>query len=183
MTRHTSAPHTYLQLGSTHEPLSQLVDQWRRGMLDPSPPYQRADVWTLEQRIRWVESAISGTPRVVIDGKQRLTATRLWLDSELAVPATWFADDEVDQTLDLDADPQLADRYGDTGHYVIFAGLTPTGRRVFDARAGIDVAEGHFATVREEAALYLRINGSGTPQTAEDMARAAIMSTGQQVRP
>lgn len=40
------------------------------------------------------------------------------------------------------------------------------------------VAVGKLNSVKEEAAVYLRVNGSGTPQSDEDMSRAARIAAG-----
>jgi hypothetical protein len=194
MTRQTTKPLDTLRLSPTNEPLLQLVDQWRRGSLDPNPPYQRDDVWTLDQRIALINSILTGTPlpaiitnrrqgmgsvRYVIDGKQRITTARMWFDGEFAAPASWFHPEDINETITLAPGGLLAEEYGDTGEYVYFPGLTPSGQGGFEVLASIPVSEGRLRTERAEAAVYLRVNGFGTPQTPADMANAVRVEQGE----
>jgi hypothetical protein len=194
MTRHTSQPIENLGLAMTNEPFSQLVSQWKRGSLDPNPPYQRGPVWTRGQQIALIESVLSGTPlpaiitnrrghsmartRYVIDGLQRLTAFRAFLDDHLLVPASWFGMKHVSNPVDLSGDPQLAREYEDEGLYVAHGNLSEYMQTVID-NLSISVAGGHFRTMEEEAAVYLRVNGYGTPQTKEDLERALRVAEGR----
>lgn len=71
---------------------------------DFDPPYQRASVWTPEQRTSLIKSLMQGLPigalflnsrgilepMRVVDGKQRLETLVGWLRDEIAVPADWF---------------------------------------------------------------------------------------------
>lgn len=191
MTRHTARPIQALQLSMTNEPFSQLVHQWQGGRLDPNPPYQRGQVWTRAQKIALIESVMTGTPipaiivnrrtragtRYVIDGLQRITAYREWLEGNLLVPASWFAPGDVLVPFDLDANHALGNMYGDTGLYVAYTGLTEYAQSLFD-NASVSVAEGRFATERGEARVYLRVNGYGTAQTAVDLDRARRVAEG-----
>jgi hypothetical protein len=193
VTRHTAKPITSLGLSMTSEPASQLVRQWQRGTINPNPPYQRGPVWTLPQKIALIESLITGTPvpaiitnrrgdsmantRYVIDGKQRLTAFREFMEDAFMVPASWFPAAQVLEAVDFDTNPDSRDLYQDDGWYVSFSGLAqPAQYRVEDVN--VPVAEGRLRTVEEEAALYLRVNGYGTPQTPEDMERALRIAEG-----
>lgn len=195
MTRHTDKPIESLGLSMTNEPFSQLVNQWKRGSLDPNPPYQRGPVWTLDQKIALIESALSGTPipaiitnrrgtsmartRYVIDGLQRITAFRDFLDDEFMVPASWFRSQDVLRPFDLGAlDPGIRKLYEDDGVYVFHSGLSAYAQTIID-NIGVSVAEGRFRTVEEEAAVYGRVNGYGTPQSPEDLERAARIARGQ----
>jgi hypothetical protein len=90
-----------------------------------------------------------------------MTTVQMFMESDLAVPASWFPADRVDATEDTDDGP-----------YVRYAGLSRVAQRFFENKPA-PVAEAHVKTVREEAAIYLRVNGSGTPQSDEDIARAA----------
>ncbi len=192
MTRHTTAPVQSLRLRTTNEPLSQLVSQWRRGSMDPNPPYQRRPVWTLGQQIALIRSLLDGTPipaiitnrrtdtmagtRYVIDGKQRITAMRAFMDDAFMVPATWFAPKDVLASKELTG--AAAYMYGDSGLYVSHSYLSDYVQAILE-EAPVPVAEGRFRTVQEEAAVYLRVNGGGVDQTPEDMARAARVAEGE----
>jgi hypothetical protein len=192
MTRQSSRPLQNLRLSPTNEPFMQLVDQWRRGYLDPNPPYQRPDVWTLDQRIALINSLLTGTPlpaivtnrrggmgsvRYVIDGKQRITTMRMWFDGDFAVPASWFDPEYIEESFTIKPDSVQAVKYGDTGEYVRFTGLTATGQRVFEVQSSVQVAEGRLPSERAEARVYLRVNGFGTRQTDADMANAERVAT------
>lgn len=91
--------------------------------------------------------------------RQRMTAVRMFMDGGLAVPASWFPADRVEAT----------EGTGD-GPYVRYPGLTRTAQRFFE-NTPAPVAEAHVKTIAEEAGIYLRVNGSGTPQTTEDITR------------
>ncbi|MFJ9520602.1 hypothetical protein ACIRPK_20410 [Kitasatospora sp. NPDC101801] len=57
----------------------------------------------------------------------------------------------------------------DDGPYVTFEQLTKLGQRHFIDRASLQVAEAKPATLEEEAAIYLLVNGGGTPHTDADL--------------
>ncbi|WP_188186984.1 DUF262 domain-containing protein [Nonomuraea sp. SYSU D8015] len=203
MTRHTVKPIELLKLSPTNEPLTQLINQWRRGTLawdPPHVPYQRAPVWTLDQQIALIESLLKGIPipaiisnnrgsrrpggeklptRVIIDGQQRLTTMRRWLDNEFMVPASWFPSADVIRVTTIEPGTALAEEYGDTGPYLHFQDLHDEAQITFDLVA-LPVAEAHVRTIEEEAAIYLRVNGYGTAQTNEDIARAARIAEGDE---
>lgn len=195
MTRHTPKPIESLNLAMTNEPFSQLVSQWLRGSLDPNPPYQRGPVWTRAQQIALIESLIGGTPvpaiitnrrassmartRYVIDGLQRLTAFREFLQNKFLVPVSWFGEKHASHPVDLSANPALAREYEDDGLYVAHGNLSEYMQAIIDNIA-VPVAEGRFRTVEEEAAVYCRVNGFGTPQTKEDLERALRIAAGGQ---
>lgn len=192
MTRQSRTPLHNLRLSPTNEPFAQLVDQWRRGSLDPNPPYQRNDVWTLDQRIELIRSLLMGVPvpaiitnrrergsiRYVIDGKQRVTTMRMWFDGELFVPASWFAPEDIAETVVLEPGSEMAETYADTGDYVTYTGLTDGGQGLCDVHMSVPVAEGRFANERSEAIIYGRVNGFGTPQTVSDMENARRVARG-----
>lgn len=188
MTYQTSEPVKRLPVNISARAWVGLVDQLRSGDMTYDTPYQRGDVWTTGQRVLLIYSILSGTPipaliiaerpasawygpdgsrmpiYAVIDGKQRLTTVEMFRDNRLAVPASWFAAERIEKTEDT----------GD-GPYVRWEGLTATARRFFGNRPAA-TAEGPVETIAEEAAIYLRVNGGGTPQSAEDMARAADLA-------
>lgn len=177
MTRQTPAPLTRVPLNTYNRPGVSMVEEIDRGRIDLNPPYQRGDVWTEDQRVALVRSLLTGVPMpslvlgerdlgsdvpyVVIDGKQRLTTVRMWLRGELAVPASWFPASEVESTTETDDGP-----------YVTFSGLSRRGQAIA-SRFTLPCAEAQLRSIREEADLYTLVNGNGTPQTDEDMARAA----------
>jgi hypothetical protein len=165
-----------------------LALQVTRGELELDPPYQRGAVWTEDQRVALIRSLISGIPvpaliinarpvaapdqqaqatYAVIDGKQRLLTVTAWFTGKLAVPASWFPAELVAVTVDT------AD-----GPYVTFDGLTETGRG-FGSRAMLSVRETALATVAEEAAVYVLVNGAGTPQSDSDLAAARRVASGR----
>ena len=191
MTRQTTAPLRRLAISTSHRQARWLVKQIDDGDLDINPPYQRGAVWTEDQRVALMYSLLTGTivpsliinnrhhnrwtdraaynpdnptspSYAVVDGKQRLLCVRAWFRSELAIPASWLPAEEVLRTVDT------AD-----GPYVYADGLTELGRRMTGERILLAVGEAEVNSVRDEAALYLLVNGGGTPQTDADMSRAA----------
>lgn len=162
---------------------------------DLDAPYQRGAVWTIDQQRALVKSLLMGLPigsvivsalpyregreasYRVVDGKQRILAIRAWMGGQVDVPGWWFRPEQCEY------------RERD----VTFPDLTLPGQRrfqnamapalQFDAERvwlGRDAGgNGRWARRTEaqmvvaEAELYLLINGGGTDQTDEDMARAA----------
>lgn len=187
MTRQTAKPLERLPLSHGNQPITQLARYVETGKYIFDDSYQRGDVWTDDQRIALVYSLLVGATipsitvsnrrhsrwtgdplpdgvrgwHAVIDGRQRLTTVWMWLRGDLAVPASWFPADEVLDTEDTDDGP-----------YVRFTGLSPKGQDRAE-RPAMLTADGDFNSVADEARIYKVINGGGTPQTAEDMARAA----------
>ncbi len=189
MTRQTTAPLVHLGLSASNRQASEIARSFRDAFgLDLNPPYQRGRVWTTDQKIALIRSWLTGVPTGVvilndrsteewlnangrdetapmyacIDGQQRITTAYEWFGNELAVPASWFAAGDVIATEDTDDGP-----------YVRQSGLALPRRRLFANRAHLQVAEACVATVQEEAAIYLLVNGGGTPQTDADMDNAA----------
>ncbi len=191
MTRQTSKPLTRLPINSSSMPLTTLVEFAISGRIDLNPPYQRGDVWTEDQRVALVYSWLTGAivPSIiisdrsapgwkdtttydisktdigiwaVIDGKQRLTTALMWMAGGFAVPASWWPAGEVEQTEETEDGP-----------YVRYAGLTARGRARGTDRTVMPTGVGEFASLREEAQIYLLLNGGGTPQTDTGMANAA----------
>jgi hypothetical protein len=184
MTYQTSEPVREIPITLSGRAWGGLVKAVQDGDISLDPPYQRGHVWTYEKRIKLIFSIIQGTvpaaliinerPReawfdaagdrlptdVVIDGKQRITAVRMFMEGELAVPESWFPRDDVT------AVQPTAD-----GAYTRYQWLSEPARRFF-ARKAAPVSETHIPTIAEEAEVYLRVNGAGTPQAAEDIARA-----------
>jgi hypothetical protein len=197
MTRQSAVPFDHISLRPTYFTLGDLVHRMEDRMIDLDPPYQRGDVWTEDQRMALVQSWLRGLPPGVVilsdrtnpawvkahggedvyetgealwacvDGKQRLTTALMWRHNEFAIPASW-----------LDADLVAATEATEDGPYVRFSGLSDAGQRFMDRYCSLLIAEAkECATVEQEAALYLLVNGGGTPQTDETMANAARVAT------
>lgn len=192
MTRQTTTPLTHTTLSATYRAARELARLVTDTDLDLNPPYQRANVWNPDQRIALIRSWLIGIPSgtvilsdratnawakangahvydsgapflACVDGKQRITTACLWFEGELAAPASWF-------------EPRFIDTVEDSvdGPYVRYSGLSKVGRRMIDSRATFQVAEARTcSTIADEAAIYLLVNGGGTPQTDADMANAA----------
>lgn len=187
MTRQTAAPLEHTHLASTLRQARELARNIVRGDVDIDPPYQRGQVWSEDQRVALVRSWLLGLPTgvvilsdrahsqwtgpdpdvdgfvwAVVDGKQRLSAAVAWFNDDFAVPASWIGSELIDQTEGTSDGP-----------YVRFSGLTVPGQRWFTNRALFAVAEFRSAvTTRDEAEIYLLVNGGGTAQTHDDMQRA-----------
>lgn len=187
VTRQTAAPLEQLNLNINARAAIGLVDELTDGYLTVDLPYQRGPVWTEEQRVKlvysWMTGAVASAIIVndrsdwrapggqlpagaaycaVVDGKQRLLTARDWFTGALAVPSSWFYPHLV----------AVAEATAD-GPYVRYPGLTRASR-LYCARTWLlPVGTAKLGTVQEEAEWYLRVNGSGTPQVPEDMARAA----------
>jgi hypothetical protein len=190
MTLQTAAPIEHLSLKTTYPSARELVRLVSDGLMTADPPYQRGRAWEPGQRVALIESWLSGTPipavivndrdspgwyqanggsladgpcYAVIDGKQRIETAAAWFAGRLAVPASWFRRGDVTQTEDT----------GD-GPYVRYPWLSRGARTQFAIdTAHLPQATAKVATIEDEARIYLRVNGAGTPQTAEDLARAA----------
>ncbi len=85
----------------------------------------------------------------------------MFVEDQLAVPASWFPAERVETTEDTEDGP-----------YVRWSGMSLPQRRFFE-RLALPLAMGQLTSVKAEAEVYLRVNGSGTPQSDEDLARAA----------
>lgn len=191
MTRQTATPLQHLSLNAADRQAREIVRSFSDFGFDLNPPYQRGQVWTEDQQIALIRSWLTGTPTGVvifndrstsewkdangydpterdeaiyacIDGQQRVSAARAWFAGELAVPASWFPAEDVTEVEDTDDGP-----------YARWSGLTLPRQRHFANRAHLTVATARVATIQEEAAIYLLVNGGGTPQTEADMANAA----------
>lgn len=192
MTHQTAAPLVHINLSATYRRAEELTRTYTEHLgLDLDPPYQRGQVWIVDQRRALVCSWLTGIPSgvviladrtnrawlrshgltqhpdgapmyAVIDGKQRITTCQMWFASEFAVPASWFNPDDIDVLEDTDDGP-----------YVRHNGLNLVGRRRLSAHALLQVAEAEPASLQDEAAIYLLVNGGGTPQSQADMDNAA----------
>jgi hypothetical protein len=157
--------------------------------MDMDPEYQRAHVWTVEQRRELIKSWIMGVPIgaviinlrdnegwrknygsvyntegepqiwAVVDGKQRIETARQWFASELRVPRAWFADHDVDAL-------------GSSTGMVSYQGLSLPRQRFQGNNFQLPVVESQLPTRQAEAELFLLVNGGGTGQDSETMQRA-----------
>jgi hypothetical protein len=147
------------------------------------PPYQRASVWTTEQRTLLMRSLLCGLPvpsvvindrsRVefshsegrpderyaVVDGRQRIETLLHWVGGNLPLPASWFDPDYVERTFDA-VDGQAM---------VNVQCLTTPGRRLVGHRLRLPTATAQVATIEEEAAIYLLLNAGGVAHTEDDL--------------
>lgn len=199
----------------TPEPLSSLtvqahnftVDNWvysgARDEYDADAPYQRGNVWTVAQRQNLIKSLLLNLPVGsiiyadldrdfapgfrIVDGKQRFTTVRMFVDDEFPVPAWWFHADDLTNP-DAREHPESN---------VFFSGLKHPARRTFRSRPlpGIEFQVHHEVSLKPdghgvgsdrynfrrrsesemlqaEAELYLLVNFGGVPQSDTDRARA-----------
>lgn len=190
MSRQTSDALSRLPLSTSNRQARWLVKQVEDGDLDVNPPYQRGAVWTEDQQVALMRSLLSGVPvptliindrhgqhwadtetydrrnpsgpsYAVVDGKQRLLCLKAWFAGELAIPASWLEAEWIESTEDT------AD-----GPYVRSTGLNDLGRRGSGERILLPVGEAQAGSLREEAEIYLLVNGGGTPQSDADMDNA-----------
>ncbi len=140
-----------------------------RDDLDVDPPYQRGKVWGLTRKRALIKSLLMGIPvpsivindrgvrfegwdaetdptYVVVDGKQRVTALRDFVDGKFTVPGHWF---------DVDAEE------------VLFTELDKPNQLHFKHRP-IAVSEAKLATLDEEREMFDLINFGGVAQGDTD---------------
>lgn len=115
----------------------------------------------------WAGGGPNGTPEggfcyAVVDGKQRIETAIAWFASDLAVPASWFPAEDVEETVKTK-----------DGEYVKYSGLSRACQRFCATRFQLPTVEAQLANVQEEAEMYLLLNGSGVPQEESDMLNAA----------
>jgi hypothetical protein len=166
---------------------------------DLNAPYQRASVWTLDQRRALIKSLIIGLPVGsviisklpyregghhvrVIDGKQRIEALRSFAADEFTIPSSWLPD-ECGQFAADEVTYSQAGRFLDA--MLTMARSLPAlewnGAREFLGRTakGWRTRERTDAELlAAEAEIYLLVNGGGTAQTDADMARATAVAAG-----
>lgn len=140
----------------------------REFVVDLDPDYQRAHVWTAEQRRAYLEYVLRGgkvSNRIVFtcadgrpsisklwsltDGKQRLETVRAFLRDEIRV----FSSSA------LSTEGYLASEIED---------LRAVGLR-------FDICVVQVGSRAEQLALYLALNTAGTPHSAEEIARVQAM--------
>lgn len=192
MTRQTTAPLQHTSMNATHRNVEDLTHGIRRGSIILNPPYQRGSVWTEDQRIALMRSWLMGVPvaaiilnnrmgsawsatdpdalvaYAVVDGRQRLETALAWENGDLAIPASWLPAEWIETVEDCP-----------DGSYVRATGLTVVGGRKMRSRMMLPAAEAQVSSVREEAEIYLLVNGGGTPQSDADMDRAARVAEEQ----
>jgi len=161
-TRHYQQPMGMLVRSAL---LGEGIDEDDRWVLKPA--FQRGEVWTPAQKVAWVETMLSGlalpsivvnyfpgcqhpvygAKAIVIDGQQRLVATRDFMQSKFSVRGEYYKDQ--------------SDAWRTC--FKTVEALTP-------------VVHCSYATERECAELYLKLLTAGTSHTAAEveLARAFI---------
>lgn len=184
MTRQTAQPLSEYRTEVVAGVASEIAGSLREYLV-LDPPYQRGAVWTEDQRMALVKSWLLGLPipavilndrarntwtdkapdarhMAVVDGKQRIETALAWFSGDLYVPASWWPEDAVEMLTATEDGP-----------YVNHFGLTRKVRTFARFQWKLPRIETRLATVREEAEMYLLVNGGGTAQTETDMANAA----------
>lgn len=179
-TQQTDSPIRHMSLQAYGRSAREMARLLHDQQITVDAPYQRPSVWTQEQRMNLVRSWLSGLPipaiilaqrdrgadgsgpdYAAVDGKQRLEAATDWFFGDLAVPASWFQRDHIENTVNTDDGP-----------YVAYSGLTLIGQRLMSNRAQLPTLEVGVVGLEEEAAMFDLVNTSGTAQTDEDLQRA-----------
>lgn len=182
------APLVNRNMQPTARNFRDLINFWRDGQIDMTPPYQRGDVWTVEQRVALIKSLLLGVPiaalvlnlrdnhawranegvpahgYAVIDGKQRMTTVRMFFDGDLAVPIDWFDPDWIKPTVRGVVSEVC------WGDFEIHA------RRYMGQGFIVPVAEAKLGSLAEEAEVYGLINSAGTAHTSAELARAKAIA-------
>jgi hypothetical protein len=178
------APLVNRNMQPTARNLRDLINFWRDGQINMTPPYQRGDVWTIEQRVALIKSLMLGIPvaslvlnmrdnhdwkanegdpgaaaYAVIDGKQRLTTVRMFFDGDLAVPVDWF-------------DPRWIRRTVRGVSDVYWGDFEKPAQRYMGQSFIVPVAEARLGSLAEEAEVYSLINSAGTAHTGAELAAA-----------
>lgn len=174
-----------------------------RDPFDLDAPYQRGSIWTLDQRVALIKSLYMGLPvgtiivsvlpfrkgnpysYRVVDGKQRVETVRMFAADEFAIPSAWLRDDDapprpVDEWASWSDMSDRFHRWFDMGAQLPalefkpdeeWMGRDASGKGIWRSRSDAEI-------LRAEAELFALINGGGTPQTEDDMARAALIAEG-----
>ena len=193
MTRQTTAPLTRLQVNASNRTAREVARMVGEGWLQLDPPYQRGQVWTEDQQVALIRSFVTGVPipaliinlrarpswddpaapnpyaehaYACVDGQQRIRTLAAWFDGELAVPASWFAPEDVEDYISTDDGP-----------YVTFDSLTKPARTNIAFTWTIPFAESSVNSICAEAEVYVLVNGQGTPQSAADLDNARRIAT------
>jgi len=169
------------------ENLQRYIDRGSNGTaaLDLEPDFQREHVWTPEQQVKYVEYILSGGmsgreiyfncvgwmkdwkgPFVIVDGKQRLHAARLFMDNKLQVFGKKV---EVKPCM-------LAPMGGEEIQDGYF-------RKDIEGRLSLNAqfifAVNDLKTRAEVLKWYLEMNTGGTPHTATEIARVKNLLTSE----
>lgn len=185
------APLVNRNMQPTARNLRDLIGFWRDGLINMTPPYQRGDVWTAEQRVALIKSLLLGVPvaalvlnlrdnhlwranegepdhaYAVIDGKQRLTTVRMFFDGDLAVPIAWFEPDWIKPTARCAVNE------------VCWSDFELSARRYMGQGFIIPVAEAKLGSLAEEAEVYGLINSAGTAHTTAELDKARRVARGK----
>jgi len=142
-------------------------------------PYQRGRLWSEEQNLNLIRSLLQGIPigviftnhrnwgsasLFIVDGKQRISAIRDFVEGRLAAPARWFVEADLENAEDALAKGTVS-----------YMDLSQRGRLHFDGST-VAVSESKLPNLEAEADLYLLINFGGVAQTEEDRARARAVA-------
>lgn len=145
------------------------------------PPYQRQSVWSPEQRVNLIRSFLLGVPIgsvilndrfkagvgyhfAVVDGRQRIETVRAWFAGAVAVPTSWWTDEDLGAP---------RDQLGDT---VTVNDLSEVAVRDCKRRWQLPAAEARLPE-QAEPDLYLLVNFGGVAQTDDDRARVEALTT------
>lgn len=166
--RHEGLPEIWMQ------PLARPISEFLRDDSDyfklvVDPPYQRGDVWTVEQRRMMIQSLLMGIPLnaiylnvrgndgpevYVVDGRQRITTLRMFVNDEFSIPADWLP--AADRKVDLAIDNEL-----------VWSEIELPRQRKIKMQA-IATYETRLATEEEEAELFQLLNFAGTDHVRPD---------------
>lgn len=179
------APLVHRSIGAQGRSVGELVHMVQDGTLLVDTSYQRGDVWTTPQRVNLLKSLLLGIPvpaiivnlrgdlqpwrdlypdsevhYALVDGKQRLTTLRLWMEGKLRVPAEWFDDERIAwASVPIGA------------MNITFDMLTLPAQRGFK-RMVMPFAVARLPTLAEEVEVYLLINREGVEHTEAELAHA-----------
>ena len=179
MTFQTDAPLDHRSMHASNRVAREIARMVIEGDMSVTPPYQRPSVWTTAQQIGLIRSWALGVPipaimvndrgtdawrrvngsspvdtgaasYVAVDGRQRIETAVAWFFGNLAVPASWFDPEWVNETFQTD-----------DGAYLTYAMLTLVGQRLFSNRAMLPMIEANALSVTEEADLFMLVNPPG----------------------
>lgn len=166
----TGCIYRKLTLDQRHSRYADVVRLLREGSLNLNPSYQRDHVWDAERQRNLIKSLMLGLPTgaiylnerdimepfVVVDGKQRISAVRAWMDGELEVPAEWFPAKMLEE---------------DHPENVTFNDLNISGQRGWNGQASVAMYYSKFqgsTAEDQERELFELINYGGVPQGQSD---------------
>lgn len=97
-TPHQMGTNTQIRIAKDQSSVFELLRKEKRGQVVLSPDFQRKDVWDRKHKSELIESVLMGIPvpliylfenengiRQIIDGKQRITALKLFLENEYSL--------------------------------------------------------------------------------------------------